>query len=89
MGMIVVVAEVIVSVRPTGHLQFADFARITQLLQVPVHRFPADRGMILCNILIDLVCSGIVLQPIHGRQYKAAPNRFAMNHVWFRISYQY
>ena len=87
--MIVVAAEVIVSVRPTGHLQFADFARITQLLQVPVHRSLADRGMLLCNLFIDLVCSDMVLQPIHGRQYKAAPNRFAMNRVWLRISYQY
>lgn len=63
--MVMLVAEVVKAVRPVEELQLADAAHPGKAVQVPVHGRPADGGMLPDDFLIDLLRSGVALQPVY------------------------
>ena len=67
-NMVMLRADVVEAVRTADHLHFADLAALCELVQVPVHRRPADIGMAPDYDLIDLFGGRMALQLPDGIQ---------------------
>ena len=63
--MIMLVPLVIKTIRSVRDRNFADFSRFGQTVQIPIHRRPADRGMLLHNRVINFIRGGMSFQLVH------------------------
>lgn len=63
---VVVVALVVVTVRPSGNFYFAYLSFFGKSLQIPVYRSPADRRIILSNGFVNFICGCVALQLTDG-----------------------
>ena len=79
--MIVGVAHFLEAVRTSGQGYLPDLAFIGQSVQIPVHRRPAESGVIAMYHLINLIRSGVSLGPVNCFQYYGALNRLSSDHT--------
>ncbi len=78
--MIMVMAKMVKTVGLAGDFPLSDLPRFAKPLQIPIHRPPADMGMILFNFLIYLVRSSMTLQFIDSFQNQSTLNGIASDH---------
>ena len=62
------------------NLDFADSACFGQAVQVPVHSRPADGGVFLDDLIVDLVGGGMAPQFVDCLQNQGTLNRISLHH---------
>ena len=62
--MTVIVATVIKAIRPSRSLHPADLSHLRQNVQISIDRSPADVGMILFDLFVNFIRSGMALQSV-------------------------
>ena len=79
--MAVLVALMIEAIRRTGDLHPTNFSVLCQRAPVAIYRRPADMRVLLHDRFVDLLGSGMALQPLHRLQNQGALNGVSLHHL--------